>query len=154
MTNSHDQPGCARAHIQPAKPRVTQSEYYIEIIDAFQVYRAECILLVQSRVHKKEKRVSNCTIPAYKHSFRSTKYTCVCLVLHSDLLLSKQLYKSIVDDLRTSKTDGGLKRMSERSEPIPCIYNLYITYTNYVDTREPRALIKIVLYLYSYILSR
>ena len=59
------------------------------------------------RVHKKEKRVSNCTIPAYKHSFRSTKYTCVCLVLHSDLLLSKQLYKSIVDDLRTSKTVFG-----------------------------------------------
>ena len=62
---------------------------------------------VPSRVHKKEKRVSNCTIPAYKHSFRSTKYTCVCLVLHSDLLLSKQLYKSIVDDLRTSKTVFG-----------------------------------------------
>ena len=60
-------------------------------------------LRVLPRVHKKEKRVSNCTIPAYKHSFRSTKYTCVCLVLHSDLLLSKQLYKSIVDDLRTSK---------------------------------------------------
>ena len=32
---------------------------------------------------------SNCTIPAYKHSLCSTKYTCVCLVLHSDLLLSK-----------------------------------------------------------------
>ena len=59
------------------------------------------------RVHKKEKGVSNCTIPAYKHSFRSTKYTYVCLVLHSDLLLSKQLYKSIVDDLRTMKTVFG-----------------------------------------------
>ena len=60
-----------------------------------------------ARVHKKEKRVSNCTIPAYKHSLRSTKYTCVCLVLHSELLLSKQLYKSIVDDLRTMKTVFG-----------------------------------------------
>ena len=66
-----------------------------------------CAIVAVARVHKKEKRVSNCTIPAYKHSLCSTKYTCVCLVLHSDLLLSKQLYKSIVDDLRTSKTVFG-----------------------------------------------
>ena len=48
-----------------------------------------------SRVHKKEKRVSNCTIAAHKRCFRSTKYTCVCSILHSGMLLSKQLYKSI-----------------------------------------------------------
>ena len=71
------------------------------------VHRTKNSYDIQSRVHKKEKRVSNCTIPAYKHSFHSTKYTCVCLVLHSDLLLSKQLYKSIVDDLRTMKTVFG-----------------------------------------------
>ena len=34
--------------------------------------------------HKKEKRVSNCTVsvPAHKHSFWSTRYICVCLVPH------------------------------------------------------------------------
>ena len=53
------------------------------------------------RVHKKEKRVSNCTIAAHKRCFRSTKYTCVCLVLHSGMLLSKQLYKSMLNDLST-----------------------------------------------------
>ena len=54
-----------------------------------------------SRVHTKEKRVSNCTIPTHKRCFRSTKYTCVCSVLHSGVLLSKQLYKSMLDDLST-----------------------------------------------------
>ena len=46
-------------------------------------------LYITKSIHKKEKRVSNCTIPAYKHSLCSTKYTCVCLVLHSDLLRIK-----------------------------------------------------------------
>ena len=37
-------------------------------------------------------------MPPYKHPLRSTKYTCVRLVLHMHSAL-KQLYKSIVDDL-------------------------------------------------------
>ena len=44
-----------------------------------------------ARVHMKEKRVSNCTMPVHKHPYWSTKYTCVCLVLNWDVLLSKHL---------------------------------------------------------------
>ena len=42
--------------------------------------------LIPSRVHKKEKRVSNCTIAAHKCCFRSTKYICVCSVLQRVVL--------------------------------------------------------------------
>ena len=34
-------------------------------------------LYIHTRVHKKEKRVSNCAMSVHKHPFWSTKYTCV-----------------------------------------------------------------------------
>ena len=43
---------------------------------------------VVARVDKKEKRVSNSSIPVCKHCLQSTKYTCICLVLDSDKVLS------------------------------------------------------------------
>ena len=48
------------------------------------------ILIVSmiTRVDKKEKRVSNSSIPVCKHCLQSTKYTCISLVLDSDKELS------------------------------------------------------------------
>ena len=100
----HDAMVCAQENVLEKLKRHLEHNFnkkidpHTHVLTKAMYYSIACVV---ARVHKKEKRVPNCTIPAYKHSLCSTKYTYVCLVLHSDLLLSKQLYKSIVDDLRT-----------------------------------------------------
>ena len=62
---------------------------------------------MQEYIRRRREYLTALYLPTNTSSLCSTKYTCVCLVLHSELLLSKQLYKSIVDDLRTLKTVFG-----------------------------------------------
>ena len=74
-----------------------------------------CWIVLLSRVDKREKRVS---IPACKSSFWSTKYTCICLVLQLDKVLSQLLHKSMSGDLCTSKT--GIRQLDTLFSSLLC----------------------------------
>ena len=69
----------------------------------FKFYYSQPMPIMQicdlERVNKKEKRVSNSSIPVCKHYLQSTKYTCMCLDSVKDL--SQQLHKSMSSDLST-----------------------------------------------------